>query len=65
MKRVHPIPNKILDKRKGDQSYTLEYELNIHVMMAAFYIGIDGFDIGELVGIIELPGGKGCECKLN
>ena len=65
MKRVHPIPNKILDKRKGDQSYTLENELNIHVMMAAFYIGTDGFDIGELVGMFELPGGKDYECKLN
>ena len=49
VKRVHSIPNKKLNKGKGNQSYTLEYELNIRAMMAAFYIGTGGFDIGELV----------------
>ena len=60
-KRVHPIPNKKLNKGNGNQSYTLEYELNIRAMMAAFYIGTGGYDIGELVGMFGLPGGKGWE----
>ena len=58
-KRVHPVPNKKFKKGTGNQSYTLEYELNIRAMMSAFYIGTGGFDIGELVGMFGLPGGAG------
>ena len=58
VKCVYPIPNNKLNKGKGTQSYTLEYELNIRAMMAAFYIDTGGFDIGELVGMFGLPGGK-------
>jgi len=57
-KRVHPIPNKKFRKGSENQSYSLEYELNIRAMMSAFYIGTGGFDVGELVGMFELPGGK-------
>ena len=60
-KRVHPIPNKKFRKGSGNQSYFLEYELNIRAMMSAFYIGTGGFDIGELVGMFGLPGGTGWE----
>ena len=60
-KRVHPIPNKKLNRGNGNQSYTLEYELNVRAMMSAFYIGTGGFDIGELIGMFGLPGGKGWE----
>ena len=56
-KRVHPIPNKKFKKGSGNQSYSLEYELNIRAMMSAFYIGTGGFDIGVLVGMFGLPGG--------
>ena len=57
-KRIHPIPNKKLNRGNGNQSYTLEYELNIRAMMSAFYIGTGGFDVGELIGMFGLPGGK-------
>ena len=60
-KHVHPIPNKKFPIGSGNQSYTLEYEVNVWAMMAAFYIGTGGFDIGEVVGMVGLPGGKGWE----
>ena len=60
-KRVHPIPNNKFPKGSGNQSYTLDYEVNIWAMIAAFYIGTGGFDIGEVVGMVGLPGGKGWE----
>ena len=58
VKRVHPIPNKKFKGKKGNHLYTLEYEINIRGMMAAFYIGTGGYDIGELIGMFGLPGGK-------
>ena len=61
IKRVHPVPNKKFKTGRGNQSYTLEYELNIRAMMSAFYIGTGGFDIGELVGMFGIPGGAGWE----
>ena len=33
--------------------------------MAAFYIGTGGFDIGELIGMFGLPGGKGWERQFH
>ena len=60
-KRVHLTPNKKFRKGSGNQSYSLEYELNIRATMSAFYTGNGGFDIGELVGMFGLPGGKGWE----
>lgn len=33
--------------------------------MAELYIGTGGFDIGEFVGMFELPGGKSWERQFN
>ena len=63
VKRVYPIPNKILKKGSGNRSYSSEYELNIKAMMSDFYIGTGGFDIGVIVGMFGLPGGTGWECQ--
>ena len=60
-KRVHPIPNKKISKGSGNQSYTLEYELNVQAMIAAFNIGTGGFDIMEVIGKVGIPEGKGWE----
>ena len=54
-KHVHTIPNKKFPKGSGNQSYTMEYEVNILAMIAAFYIRTGGFDIGEVVIIVGLP----------
>ena len=63
--RIHPIPNKKFKGRKGNHLYTLEYQINIRGMMAAFLIGTGGFDIGELIGMFGLPGGTGWERQFH
>ena len=65
VKRVYLISNEKLNKGKENQPYTLEYELNIRATMALFYIGNDGFDIGEILGMFGLLGGKGWERQFN
>ena len=60
-KRVHPVPNKKFKTGRGNQSYSLEYELNIQVKMSVFYVCTGGFDLRELVGMFRLSGGTGWE----
>lgn len=64
-KRIHPIANKKFKGRKGNHLYILEYQINIRGIMAAFYIGTGGFDIGEFIGMFGLPGGIGRERQFH
>jgi len=54
---VHPQPNKKFhnDFTKG---HTLEYGLNIRAILALFYLGAGGFDVGGFASFFGLPGGR-------
>ena len=62
---IRPVRNKKLSVRKRAKIWgkgsTVDYEINLRAMMAAFYCGTGGADIAKALSFIGIPSGKSWE----